>query len=320
MRVALRAVVLTAVLIGAAPAAAAVHTDPAADNCKVFPPSSTWCGFDIATAADTVKPDGTVHLVVTYAPADCRKDGVSIITDTPSFEIYDATATVPAPVAHLVATITRSLHGYDIRGNTGVAIGTTTPVVSTVAGTTTFDVPIPAANAASFGSFKWLASNSCIGEMPSEGSDIAPNTGLYDHAAGAVTPPVTKAVITTAVKAALAGAKATSATTLLAKGGFPVKLTAPGAGKMKVTLARIKLIRLGGIEPRVKRKVTTIATLTVNVTKAGKVSKTVKLTSAGKTLLKNAKAKVTATLTVAFTSGALSVSKSRTTKIAPRKH
>ena len=58
----------------------------------------------------------------------------------------------------------------------------------------------------------------------------------------------------------------------------------------------------------------------MNVTKAGKVTKTVKLTSAGKTLLKNAKSKITATLTVAFKSGALSVSKSRTTKIAPRKH
>jgi hypothetical protein len=317
MRFALRAVVLTAVLIGTAPAGAAVHVDPAGDNCKMFPPSSTWCGFDISTAADTAKADG-VHLVVTYAPADCRKDGVAVTTSTPSFEIYDATATVPAPIAHLVATVTRSLHGYDIRDKTGTLLAPLTPVVTTAAGTTTFDVPIPTATAASIGAFKWLASNSCIGEMPAEGSDIAPNSGLYDHPAA--TPPVTKAVITTAVKAALAGSKATSATTLLAKGGFPVKLTAPGAGTMKVTLARIKLIRLGGIDARVKRQVTTMATLTVSVTKAGKVAKTVKLTRAGKALLKSATSKVTATLTVTFTSGAVSVSKSKSTKIAPRKH
>ena len=318
MRFALRAVVLTAVLIGAAPAAAAVHSDPAGDNCKVFAQVNTWCGFDIATAADTVKPDG-VHLVVTYAPADCRKDGVAVITDTPSFEIYDPSVTTA--FTQPVATIARSLHGYDIRGKTGTLLASTTPVVATAAGTTTFDVPIPTAIAASFGAFKWLASNSCIGELPVEGSDIAPNTGLYDHATGTVTPPVTKAVITTAVTAALAKSKAASATTLLAKGGFPVTLAAPAAGKLTARLsARIKLIRSGHVDARVAFKVTTIAKLTVTVTKAGKVTKTVKLTSAGKTLLRNAKKKVTATLTVAFTSGALSVSKSRTTKIAPRKH
>ena len=203
------------------------------------------------------------------------------------------------------------------------AITALSPTAVVSGATTTFDVPIPPGVASALGSFRWLGSNTCIGESPSEASDIVPNTGLFDHATGGGggTTVVTKAVITTAVTAALAKAKATSATTLLAKGGFPVTLTAAAAGRLTARLsARIKLIRSGHVDARVAFKVTTIAKLTVTVTKAGKVTKTVKLTSAGKTLLRNAKKKVTATLTVAFKSGALSVSKSRTTKIAPRRH
>jgi hypothetical protein len=310
-------------LVGAAPAAAATHADPAGDNCKVYG-TATFCGFDISSATDTADANGTVHLQLSYAATNCAGNGISDPA-RPSFEIYDTSVTAPAPFGpHMIAVLEPvQPSAYRIRQLSGGMVTTTTALspTTTVAGaTTTFDVAIPPAIASALGSFRWLGSNTCIGESPSEASDIVPNTGLFDHAtAGGGTPVVTKAAITNAVKASLAGAKATSATTLLAKGGFPVRLTAPGAGKLKVTLARIKFIRLGGIDARVRRQVTTIATLTVNVTKAGTVKQTVKLTSAGRKLLKSARTKLSATLTVAFTSGTLSVSKSKTTKIAPRK-
>src|SRR3954451_20561920 len=68
----LRSAVIAAAIVGAlVPGAAWAtdHTDPSADNCKLYPgpggPQSVqFCGADIATASDHLDPDGTAHIIV----------------------------------------------------------------------------------------------------------------------------------------------------------------------------------------------------------------------------------------------------------------
>jgi hypothetical protein len=229
-------------------------------------------------------------------------------------EIYDDTVAAPAPFGpHHKALISHAATGFTIRMLPG---NVSTPLTSTSTGTTTvhFDVAIPPAIAGQLGHFRWLASNSCIGEAPSEASDLAPNTGLYDLG-GAV---VTKTVAAAAVASTLAGVKATKAATLLKKGGLPIAFNAPGAGSLKVVVGRFKLIRAAGFVRLAQA--TTLAKLSVTVTKAGTVKKTVKLTKAGRALIKGARKTNTLKVTVTFKAGAVSVVKSKKFKVAPRKH
>jgi hypothetical protein len=313
MKLAALVVTLAAVLVGSASAAAATHADPAGDNCKLFGPNQ-WCGFDISSASDVSDANGTVHLQLTYPAKTCDGNGISQ-ESRPSFEIYDTTATVPVPVGpHLVALLHGTFSGgYEMQG-LSTTPPTTTPLTATttVSGaTTTFDVAIPSATAGTLGAFRWLGSNTCIGELPQNASDIAPNAGLYDHAGGGVT----LAAITSAVKGTLAAAKAKSATTLLKKGGFPITFKAPGGGTFKATLTT----GASGSGANAVKTVT-IATLKLTLSKAGEVTRTVKLTSAGRKLLKNAKKTLSAKLTISFKAGALTSTKSRISKISPNVH
>jgi len=314
------ALVAAVFAVGAVPASATTHTDPTGDNCKAYLGIGNFCGFDIATAADSTDANGTVHLAVTYPAHDCLKNGVSLVINVPSFEIYDSAATGPVSFGpHLIGLIQQGLHGYELRQ---LPSNVTTPLASVITGTapTTVDVAVPPAAAGALGTFKWLASNSCIGEAPNEASDIAPNTGLYDHAgsAGGGGGGVTKVAITAAVAKTLAGVKPTKAATLLKKGGLPITFAAPGTGSLKVTVARIKFIRAAGFVRLAQT--TTLAKLSVTVTKVGTVKKTVKLTKAGRALIKGARKTNTLKVTVTFKSGAVSVAKSKKLKVTPRPH
>jgi hypothetical protein len=315
MKLAALVVTLAAVLVGSASAAAATHADPAGDNCKLFGPNQ-WCGFDISSASDVTDANGTVHLQLAYPAKTCDGNGVSLPSG-PSFELYDTTVTAPARIGtHQIAQINGDVLAqfqYNPFTRTTTTLTSTTTVVGA---TTTFDVAIPPAIAGALGAFRWLGSNTCIGELPQEASDIAPDTGLYEHAAGGGTGGgVTLATITSAVKGTLAAAKAKSAATLLKKGGFPITFKAPGGGTFKATLTA----RASGSGANAVKTVT-IATLKLTLSKAGKVTRTVKLTSAGRKLLKNAKKTISAKLTISFKAGALTSTKSRISKISPNVH
>jgi hypothetical protein len=160
--------------------------------------------------------------------------------------------------------------------------------------------------------------------FPSHGTKLLDILGRFSAAHGAGTgagggggtPPVTQAMVTTAVAKALAAAKPAKAATLVKK-GFPVSITAPAAGVFTVTLGRTKLIRVHDIA-RTQTKV--LAKLTINVAAPGLVKRTVKLTRAGKALLRKSRKVNKLKLTVSFKAAALSAFKSKTIRIKPARH
>jgi hypothetical protein len=308
--------VLGALAIGVSVVSGATFQDPAGDNCKLFGGIS-FCGFDISGAASSVDTAGAVHLSVTYADANCVGNTLNN-HNMPAFEIHPAGTATPTflNLSGLIQSQAGGL-GYSIRYGATPALPLTANVTATttaVGGQTTLEVAIPKAVAATFGpSFGWLASNTCIGELPNEASDVIPNTGLLAFGGGSS---VTGSSAQTAVAGALAKTKPGGAAAMLSAGGFNTTFNAPGAGTLTVLLTApaTGAASLGAAKPVV------LARLSAKLTAAGKVTKKVKLTAAGRTRLRNAKTAVKAKLTVTFLAGSVKRSVSRKVSIAPKSH
>jgi hypothetical protein len=273
--------------------------DPAGDvQCQ--PGMTVNCGSDLRSTTWTAHRDGSVMISVSRVTAPC------------DFVVGRVVRGLLADAAIIFGGGGFISHwGGDIGGelwldSDGSFLRATDTIVG---GVDTSTLVLPASRAG--GGFDYSITNQCDptgrlnGSFP---SDLLPNAQVTIH----VRIP-TQALVTRAVAKALATAKPTSAATLIKK-GFPVTITAPAAGTLTVSLARTKLIRVHGVA-RAQTRV--LAKLTAKVTAAGVVKRTVKLTRAGKALLREARKTTTLKLTVSFTTGALSATKSKTVRIKP---
>lgn len=307
-------VALASTLGLAGPALAGTHVDGTADNCKNYGPPSPdpICGSDISSASDTTDSNGAVRFQVSYAAMTCHSPNFAIAFEPihPGIEIYDTAVSTPTGVApHLLVELmpTIPIGHYLMRRHNkdGSTTDSTLPASASAAGaTTTVSVTIPAAVADSLGTFRWMTGNSCLPDRQAYlSTDLAPDTGLYQHA-GRLTLTMVKAAVATT----LGAAKPKQAAALLTNGGFRVTCNAPAGGTLTAKLTT----------KRGKRTVT-IASLKVTVGKEGKVRRTVALTKAGRKLLRRIRKPLSAKLTITFKSGSLSATKSRNVTLAPRR-
>jgi hypothetical protein len=166
-----------------ASAQAASNTDPSGDNCKIFQLAAPYefCGSDISAASDSVEGDGTVHLTITSDAANCVGNGGDFPAP-PRFGIYATGATASTDSSLMKGEVQRGPGGdTDWRFHTYANVNTPlTESTQSALGTTTWSVALPKSLVDSWGSgFKWVGSNSCIGEYPYQASDIIPNSGLF---------------------------------------------------------------------------------------------------------------------------------------------
>ena len=293
------AALLLSLAFAAGPARAATYSDPAGDNCKMY--FVQFCGADISAASDSVASDGSVHLTVSSNAANCVGNGLDSPGD-PRFGIY-ASSAVLADFNEL-GEINGSGSTWAFRGRTP----TTTPVTVTtqVAGsTTTWDVTLPASVVATLGtSFKWLAGNGCIGELPVDASDVIPDAGLFT--VGGAATPITGVAATTTANRAARSLVAPRIAKLLATGGVNMTVNAPAAGTVAAKLTAKKGTRT-----------VVVGKASATLTRSGKKTIKVALTRAGRALLKGRNTALTAKLTVTYKSGTVTGTATRTLTFRP---